>query len=100
MCDVREPDDLDWLIKEITVDSHDDDEQLEAFRQAFEETVAFPCDVGGERPAGMEQQVGQSCALLLARARPEGAARVQGSAGVAFPPCGRVSESPPAPPTV
>jgi hypothetical protein len=42
--DDREPDDLDRLIKEITVDSHGDDEQLEAFRQAFEDAASFPCD--------------------------------------------------------
>ena len=42
--DAREPDDLDRLIKEITVDSYGDDEQLEAFRQAFEDAVSFPCD--------------------------------------------------------
>ena len=42
--DDREPDDLDRLITEITVDSHGDDEQLEAFRRAFEDAVSFPCD--------------------------------------------------------
>ena len=42
--DVRGPEDLDWLIKEITVDSYGDDEQLKAFRQAFEDAVSFPCD--------------------------------------------------------
>ena len=42
--DDREPDDLDRLIREITVDSHGDDEQLKAFRQAFEDAVSFPCD--------------------------------------------------------
>jgi hypothetical protein len=35
--------DLDALIEEITVDAEGDDEQLWAFRQAFEENVIVPC---------------------------------------------------------
>jgi len=35
---------LDSLIEEITVDAYGDDEQLWAFRQAFEEEVALPAD--------------------------------------------------------
>ena len=42
--DDREPDDPGRLIKEITVDSHGDDELLETLRQAFEDAVSFPCD--------------------------------------------------------
>jgi hypothetical protein len=36
--------DLDRLIEEITVDAYGDDEKLWAFRQAFENDVAVPCD--------------------------------------------------------
>jgi len=35
---------LDVLIEEITTDAYGDDEQLWAFRQAFENDVAVPCD--------------------------------------------------------
>ena len=35
---------LDGLIEEITVDANGEDEQLWAFRQAFEDDVAVPCD--------------------------------------------------------
>jgi len=36
---------LDKLIEEITVDAYGDDEQLWAFRQAFEDDVSLPADV-------------------------------------------------------
>jgi hypothetical protein len=35
---------LDDLIEEITVDANGEDEQLWAFRQAFEDDIAVPCD--------------------------------------------------------
>ncbi|MFP4382258.1 MAG: hypothetical protein ACLFUS_17280 [Candidatus Sumerlaeia bacterium] len=35
---------LDRLVEEITVDTYGDDEQLWAFRQAFEDEVALPVD--------------------------------------------------------
>ena len=35
---------LDRLIAEVTVDAYDDDEQLWAFRQAFEDDVTLPAD--------------------------------------------------------
>jgi len=35
---------LDELIKEIIIDAHGDDEQLSAFRQAFEDNVQLPAD--------------------------------------------------------
>lgn len=35
---------LDQLIEEITVDAHGNDEQLWAFRQAFEDNIDVPCD--------------------------------------------------------
>jgi hypothetical protein len=35
---------LDELIDEIMVDANGEDEQLWAFRQAFEEDVAVPCE--------------------------------------------------------
>ncbi|MDQ3678236.1 MAG: hypothetical protein M3401_15805 [Actinomycetota bacterium] len=34
---------LDNLIAEITVDCHDEDEQLQAFENAFDEDANFPC---------------------------------------------------------
>lgn len=34
---------LDNLIDEITVDCHDEDEQLTAFETAFDEDASFPC---------------------------------------------------------
>ena len=40
----KELDVLDRLIEEITVDAYGDDEQLWAFRQAFEDDVALPAD--------------------------------------------------------
>jgi len=40
----KEIDALDEMIKEITVDAYGDDEQLWAFRQAFEDDVALPAD--------------------------------------------------------
>lgn len=35
--------DLDDLIAEITVDCHDEDEQLQGFENAFDEDADFPC---------------------------------------------------------
>ena len=35
---------LDELIEEITVDAYGEDEQLWAFRQAFEDNVSVPCE--------------------------------------------------------
>jgi hypothetical protein len=35
---------LDELIEEITVDAHGEDEQLWAFRQAFEDNVTLPTE--------------------------------------------------------
>ena len=34
---------LDNLIDEITIDSHDEDEQLMGFEAAFDEDATFPC---------------------------------------------------------
>jgi Calcium binding len=34
---------LDALIDEITVDAHDQDEQLMGFENAFDEETSFPC---------------------------------------------------------
>ncbi|MCL4177964.1 MAG: cytoplasmic protein [Verrucomicrobia bacterium] len=36
--------DVDELVDEITLDAHGDDEQLWAFRQAFEDNIPVPCD--------------------------------------------------------
>jgi len=35
--------DLDDLITEITIDCYDEDEQLQAFENAFDEDARFPC---------------------------------------------------------
>ena len=35
---------LDDLIRQITADAHGEDEQFRAFRQAFHDNVAVPCD--------------------------------------------------------
>lgn len=35
--------DLDDLIAEITIDCHDEDEQLQAFENAIDEDAHFPC---------------------------------------------------------
>jgi hypothetical protein len=44
MSPARHPDsDLDDLIAEITVDCHDEDEQLQGFENAFDEDADFPC---------------------------------------------------------
>jgi hypothetical protein len=40
----KEPPKLDRLIEEIIVDAYDDDEQLWAFRQVFEDNVAMPAE--------------------------------------------------------
>ena len=34
---------LDTLIDEITIDCHDEDEQLMGFEAAFDEDATFPC---------------------------------------------------------
>jgi hypothetical protein len=34
---------LDELIDEITIDAHDEDEQLMGFENAFDEDATFPC---------------------------------------------------------
>jgi hypothetical protein len=34
---------LDSLIEDITVDCHDEDEQLQGFENAFDEEATFPC---------------------------------------------------------
>jgi len=87
--DVREPDDLDRLIKEITVDSYGDDEQLEAFRQAFEDAVSFPCDgfVIGQPVSILEiGYAGNVRRGLTARCRREdGSVHVVSVLDVAFP---------------
>ena len=35
--------DLDNMIDEITIDAHDEDEQLTGFENAFDEDATFPC---------------------------------------------------------
>ena len=87
--DDREPDDLDRLIKEITIDSHGDNERFEAFRQAFEDAVSFPCDgfVIGE-PVSIQEigYAGNARRGLTATCRREdGSVHVVSVLDVAFP---------------
>lgn len=42
--DLRDPNQLDRLVQEITVDAYGDDEKLWAFRQVLEDEVTVPCD--------------------------------------------------------
>lgn len=44
MADKINPASLDELIEEITLDAYGEEEQLRAFRQAFEDQIAVPCD--------------------------------------------------------
>lgn len=41
----RKDDDLDELIEEIITDAHGDEEQFDAFCQAFEDQIEFPVEV-------------------------------------------------------
>jgi hypothetical protein len=50
---------LDELVEEITVDANGEDEQLWAFRQAFENNVSVPCEatVIGEPNSHADAQI-------------------------------------------
>ena len=67
-CDDEKLADLDELIRHITDDAHGDDEQLRAFRQAFEDGVTLPADgfVIGE-PVSMTDN--QGARFLVAHVR-------------------------------
>ena len=59
---------LDNLIDEITVDSHDLDEQLMGFAAAFDEDASFPCPgtVVGEHIAVLSVSAGDDRRELIA----------------------------------
>jgi len=79
---------LDKLIEEITVDAYGDDEQLWAFRQAFEDDVNLPADgfVIGEPVSVIEIDYdGNERAGLTARCRREdGSEQVVAASDVVF----------------
>jgi hypothetical protein len=62
---------LDDLIDEITVDAHDEDEQLMGFEVAFEEDASFPCrgTVIGEDVVVLSVSRGDRRAELVATCR-------------------------------
>jgi len=71
----EEPPELERLIEEIVVDTYDDDEQLWAFRQAFEDSVILPAEafLVGEPVTVMEIDYdGNERRGLTARCRGEG----------------------------
>jgi hypothetical protein len=80
---------LDELIKQITVDAYGEAEQLWAFRQAFEDGVATPCDalVIGERVSVIEFDYdGNERRGLTAKCRcPGGRTHVIAAVDVEFP---------------
>ena len=80
---------LDELIEEITVDAYGDDEQLWAFRQAFEDEVSLPADgfVIGEPVAVVEIDYdGNDRRGLTAKCRrADGSEHLVGAADVVFP---------------
>lgn len=72
MTAARHPDhELDDLIGEITVDAHDEDEQLMGFEVAFEEDARFPCrgTVIGEEVEVLSVGRGDKRAELVATCR-------------------------------
>ena len=80
---------LDELIEEITVDAYGDDEQMWAFRQAFEDEVSLPADgfVIGEPVAVVEIDYdGNERRGLTAKCRRvDGSEHLVGAADVVFP---------------
>jgi len=85
----KEPPELDRLIEEIVVDAYDDDEQLWAFRQAFEDNVAMPAEafVVGEPVTIMRMDYdGNERRGLTARCRREaGSEQVIAACDLIFP---------------
>jgi hypothetical protein len=86
---VRKAADVDQLIDEILVDAYGDDEQLWAFRQAFEDNVTVPCDgfVVGEPVSVVRFDYdGNSRRGLTARCRrADGSEHVVATADVVLP---------------
>ena len=71
---------LDYLIEEITVDAHGEDEQLWAFRQTFEDRISVPCDgfVIGEPVSvvAFEYDGNERCGLTARCRREDGSEHV------------------------
>lgn len=65
---------LDDLIAEITVDCHDEDEQLMGFENAFDEDAGFPCagSVVGQRVEILSTAIQGDRRELIATCRREG----------------------------
>ena len=82
--------DLDNLIEVITVDANGDDEELWAFRQAFEDSVSVPCDgfvIGEPVSIVTFDYDGNQRRGLTARCRREdGSEHVVAAADVELPP--------------
>lgn len=80
---------LDELIEEITIDAYGDDEQLWAFRQAFEDALSLPADgfVIGEPVAVVEIDYdGNDRRGLTAKCRrADSSEHLVGTADVVFP---------------
>lgn len=92
MSKLREPvatADLDELIEEIIVDAYGDDEQLWAFRQAFEDAIRWPADgfvVGAPVAVLKIDYDGSSRRGLTAQCRrSDGSKHVVSAADVVFP---------------
>lgn len=66
--------DLNNLIDEITVDSHDEDEQLMGFEAAFDEDASFPCNgtVIGEEVEILSVTRGDNRSELIATCQRDG----------------------------
>ena len=81
---------LDELIEETTVDAYSDDEQLWAFRQAFEDNVTVPCDgfvIGEPVSVTAFDCDGNERRGLTARChREDGSQHVVGASEVVLPP--------------
>jgi len=82
--------DLDRLIEEITVDAYGEEEQLWAFRQAFEDKVDVPCEgsVIGEPVTviGFDYDGNERRGLTAKCRRQDGAEYVVAAADVLLPP--------------
>jgi len=80
---------LEELIEEITVDAYGDDEQLWAFRQAFEDEVSLPADgfVIGEPVVvvKIDYDGNERRGLTATCRRADGSEHVVGASDVVFP---------------
>jgi tetratricopeptide (TPR) repeat protein len=81
---------LDRLIEEITTNDYGNDEQLRAFRQAFEDSISVPCDgfVIGEPVSvvALEYDGNERRGLTARCRRDDGSEHVVAASEVVFPP--------------